>query len=137
MEVVLETRHSAVNHTAPKNTLYHWAIKALCDKGYSCNVATKAVEEKLQSDNAESVDVIQWVSNKPAYQTAETLKKQKARAFIQQQLTRAVLRILIRKGYAKQAAFQLSTKLINHAGRSGLYDFQAIIKAARLWPECH
>ena len=115
--------------------LYQWALRELVAKGYSARASDKAISKALYQLQGRKVEFIEWVNDKPAYISPEQKKLLRDKSFVQCQLTRAVNRILIDKGYPAVAARTLAHKLIEHGGGVEHCDINAVLSAARQWPK--
>ncbi len=92
------------------------------------------VQRMMTRLNGKKADFIQWVSLRPVYTESHYHKQNKSRMFVQQQLSRMVVRILLKKGYPKQSACHLAYRLIRHGGGPENCDVKEVIKATRSWP---
>ena len=133
MEITLE-RNLPIQPLESNPSLFQWALGELERKGYSNKVSTRIIQKMLTRMKGQKATFIQWVTGRPVYAESYYHKQHKSRLFVQQQVSRLIVRSLMSKGYPQQSACHLAYRLIRHAGGSENCDLTAVLEATKSWP---
>ncbi|KEQ16608.1 hypothetical protein [Endozoicomonas numazuensis] len=134
MEITSERNHP-IQQSESNRQIFQWASDELEKKGYSRKISARIIKKMMIRMKDQKASFIQWVTDRPVYTESHYHKQHKARLFIQHQVSRMIVRSLMKKGYPKQSACHLAYTLIRHAGGPEHCDITAVLEATKSWPK--